>query len=193
VDLAAVTNLEDLRRLFEACTDLGVLEARRAELLQAATLDTRRTELRSLGVIRVTGCQRRVQGIEGVSPLGGLIADPGPAAEPTCASLQGARLENAEGEYFGLIAAPAVGESIFNPDGSFGSASSPSSIWNQFGVGGQLRSDSPWNAFGRGLLITRNGNVLGHLTVNTTIEHWLHPLTLAAVCYSIDDRDDPNQ
>ena len=193
VDLTLVPNLESLRRLFEECTDLGALEPSRRSLEEAVDLEQLRPAVEPLGVVRLNGCSIRVQGIPGVSPLGGLLPDTEADAGEVCTLLDGAVLMNREGEYFGTITSEVASDSIFNAFGPFGSALSPTSIWNQFGVGGQVRSDSPWNPFERGLLIVKNAEMLGRLTVNTTVPDWVHPLTLAARCFAIPDREDPNQ
>jgi hypothetical protein len=193
VDLAQVPNLEALRGLVRACTDLGDLEAARGTLQEAPDLEPLRSTLQPRGVVRFSGCPRRLEEIPGVLPLGGGLSATAVQGNDACLAFNGARLENLEGDYFGLVTSPLALDSIFNRTGPFGNTRSTTSIWNAFGVGAQLGSDSPWNPFSRGLLITRNGRQLGSLTINITVSNWVHPLTLAAVCFDITDRQDPNQ
>lgn len=71
-------------------------------------------------------------------------------------------------------------ESIFNEFGNYGNEFSTTSIFNEFGTyGGEFSNESPFNPFAtKPPIIVSNGEIIGYLTVNSSINNALSPLGL---------------
>ena len=206
VHLGLVLDFEAIRPLLEGCTDLGLLEPLRDVLGRAGDLESLRGLLEHSGTVRFTGCPTIVGRIPGVTVASDRLSsdtlssdtlsfDAGPplgALSDACVQLQGGRVVDNDGDYFGRIASQYASESIFNPYGRYGNSYSLSSIWNQYAAGSQYRSESPWNQYSRGLQIVKGSNLLGRLTVNPSVPNGVSPLTIATVCFGISDLRDPN-
>lgn len=75
-------------------------------------------------------------------------------------------------------------DSIFNDYGTFGNPYNSSSIWNQFSTfGNQFSLYSPFNQFStQPPMIIKNGQVMGYLSSNKTIQNSISPNLLKAMC-----------
>ncbi len=96
--------------------------------------------------------------------------------------LRGAEIvsDERQSQFLGTISNRFVGDSIFNEYGSYGSSYSQASIWNQFGQYGSSFSPlSPFNPFTfNPPYIFKDDDVVGRLTVNTTILAGINPYVI---------------
>ncbi len=69
VDVGAVLNLEDIRPLIQACSNLGLLEPLRFRLSSTTDLEQLRTTLESRGIAEFSGCPPLMRSVYGVRML----------------------------------------------------------------------------------------------------------------------------
>jgi hypothetical protein len=107
-------------------------------------------------------------------------------AEELCDVLNGAKIvaQDDDNTYLGRISNAYDGESIFNNYGTYGSKYSAESIWNKYGTfGSQYSSYSPFNKYSsEPPLLVKDGEVIGYLSANKSIESSIAPNLLRALC-----------
>jgi hypothetical protein len=94
-------------------------------------------------------------------------------AQNLCELTSGARLEaqDDQGTFLGTITDPSDSDSIYNAQGSYGSADSQWSIWNRYGrFGSEFSAYSPHNPSSTmPPKLVKAGRVVGYLSVNSAI------------------------
>ena len=87
-------------------------------------------------------------------------------------------------EYLGkLVTSKYDSDSVYNQYGDYGSKYSSKSIWNEFGnYGSKFSSHSPFNKYASHppLIIDNKGNLVGKLTIKTTVTNAVNPNDLKA-------------
>jgi hypothetical protein len=101
-------------------------------------------------------------------------------AQNTCQFVTGASFVADDGTFLGKATNSYASDSILNEFGSYGSPYSQTSIWNKFGkYGGEFSSQSPFNKLAnKPPLIIKNGQIIGHLTVNRLLSGAFDPRIL---------------
>ncbi len=94
-------------------------------------------------------------------------------------ALKGAKIfsQDDENTYLGKIAGEFDSESIFNEFGTYGSEFNSASIWNEYGkFGNEYDFYSPFNdTSSEPPKIVKNGNIIGYLTTNQSINGGISP------------------
>jgi hypothetical protein len=82
--------------------------------------------------------------------------------------------------FLGCIDNECIYDSVFNEVGPYGSDCSPKSIWSEVGsFGSDVSFYSPYNAITlTPPMIVKNGQIIGFLTVNPSVEGRLSPFDL---------------
>jgi hypothetical protein len=116
-----------------------------------------------------------------------IVSDSAIAQTPqVCAFLAGAKLvaQDDSNTYLGKIANSYDKDSIFNEYGTYGSKYSAKSIWNEYGTfGSEYSLESPFNKYSTmPPMIIKDGEVVGYLSANKSLEASIAPGLLKALC-----------
>lgn len=104
--------------------------------------------------------------------------------EDICSRLFNSQVVAADGQNLGVLADSHHPDSIFNPQGYYGSSTGVCSIWNERGLyGGSYGIYSPFNPeCEQAPRIIKDGNDIGALSVNSNIQGSVNPMKLRDLC-----------
>jgi hypothetical protein len=114
---------------------------------------------------------------------------PSVAAQDVCNSLDGASIiaQDSDNTFLGKITNSFDSDSIFNEFGTYGNEFSSDSIWNEYSeFGNEFNGESPFNEFSSDPpMIIKDGQVIGYLSTNKSINEAISPNLLKALCADV--------